>query len=1364
MSPLIEFAHLRIPLQEIKSATDNFADEHIIGRGGFGKVYKGQLLQRGQLTDVAIKRLDRDGLSGQGDKEFWTDIAMRSSLNHVNLDSIVGFCDEVGERIIVNYCEVNGSLDKHLSSPNLTWLQRLHVCIGVARALSYIHYDTGRSYDVIHRNIKSYNVVLDGNWEAKLSGFGLSVKVLATQRHRPVSGSAVGTIGYVDPVYVKTGSLTRNSDVYSFGVVLFEVLSGRQALVKDAAGKYQFLAPIATRHYEKGKLDAIVDPCLRNQMHPQSFKFFTDTAYHCLKKDRAERPDMEKVAKRLEKAWELQRKHENPAHLRPPVTRISPNYHKEKNLDHMKIQLADIKLATKSFSEAYCIGYGGYGRVYKAELEHFDSDCQTEIEGKSKSEFLRRRSTVAIKRIFYRADGQGEQSFYSEIALLIRCKHPNVVSLLGFCDDGDERILVYEHASHGSLDDYLGNTDNMTTFNWVQRIQLCLDIANGLKYLHSTIVEKQMIVHRDIKSANILLGKSWEAKIADFGLSRIQHANNQASTLNTYHVAGTEVYLDPEYMKTGKLKKESDIYSFGVVLFEILCGRLATDECYNVGNDKGLPSTVRRLENKGLLKEIVDRRVMEETDINSFHLNRGPNQDSLDAFMKIAYQCLADTGSKRPTMGVIIAELEKSLYFQKNNKDKLKISLAVIKLATQNFSNHNLIGNGGFGGVFKGEVTHANQHHVIAAKRLDRRFGQGEPEFIKELEILMEYKNDNVIGLVGYCDECDEKIIVYEYATYKSLELHLNSTDLTWMKRLKICIDVASGLEFLHGGVVRNDAVIHRDIKSANILLTADWKAKITDFGLSLICPINQEIDYVIDYAVGTMGYCDPLYVNTGILTKESDMYSFGVVLFEILCGRRSYINYEHVPLNILVRKHMYEGKIGDIVFEAIKEQIVPESLTTYSRVAFKCLHEDREKRPTAGEVVLQLKQALEFQEDHEIWEPKLPGDYKEIIQMSKTPDLYSVMCKKDLYNILCKGILLQDGKVWFSLGTNGVRHEMISAKFSYKSPKSHRWLTILESRFPKVAEITDISKLKTRVKIRTQFLSPGVNYRVHLVFKFCCPRKASSTPMFVNLTYKMWNETLHSYFATWRDEDWMMIELFQFLNNKNVYDFKIQLESFSRYYCKSRPIYVEGFEFRAMDNVKREEINRLKEVQQASKSKLNSDELTLLRKAELIKHPMISAKGALFDSSNVKLFDLNSSGESRFPEEIELLSQQVLHIKCKITQTQLLPNTEYVCYLVFKLSEKCRGLHCPVIIRDLLRWRSKEVGILYFRSPSPWNLRDDHHVPEKREDGWMEVLVWKSNSGFEPRNDYIPINLKLIVYEGTLSGLIVRGLEFRSM
>ncbi|KAM0005560.1 putative protein kinase RLK-Pelle-L-LEC family [Helianthus debilis subsp. tardiflorus] len=232
-------------------------------------------------------------------------------------------------------------------------------------------------------------------------------------------------------------------------------------------------------------------------------------------------------------------------------------------MDLLKIPLSVIKKATNDFDETYSVGAGGYGIVYKANLDVLNIQCLSSMEGMCKDDLPKINKTVAIKRIFNRVDEQCKQGFLTEIELLNSCKHPNIVSLLGFSREAHEMILVYEYALKGSLSDYLGNSNKTSNLTWAQRIQICLDVAHGINYLHTNMEGKPRIIHRDIKSENILLDGNMKAMVADFGLSVFHHMRQQASTVYTKNIAGTEVYMDPEYLTTFKYKRESDIYSFG---------------------------------------------------------------------------------------------------------------------------------------------------------------------------------------------------------------------------------------------------------------------------------------------------------------------------------------------------------------------------------------------------------------------------------------------------------------------------------------------------------------------------------------------------------------------------------------------------------------------------------------------------------------------------------------------------------------------------------------------------------------------------------------------------------------------------------
>ncbi|KAF5813938.1 putative protein kinase RLK-Pelle-LRR-I-1 family [Helianthus annuus] len=304
----------------------------------------------------------------------------------------------------------------------------------------------------------------------------------------------------------------------------------------------------------------------------------------------------------------------------------------------MKITLPDILLLTDKFSEQNLIPFGGcgYSEVYKAELDHFNN-----IEWKNKDELLKRHSTVAIKRI-NRENQQREKGFLLEVETLRNCTHSNIVSLFGFCDEGGEMIVVLEYASNGSLDDYLRDNDKMTNLTWTQRIQICCGIAHGLKYLHT-----KNVIHGDIRSSNILLNDKMVAKIAHFGNRAYRHPNSIHN-----------VYTDPESIY---LKEESDIYSFGVVLFEIMCGTL---DCPPITTGKHFLD--------GTLKQIIDPR-MRADDGNHLMLKGGLNQASLNTFSIIASQCLKKSSWQRPSIEGVIRELDKAYHFQVSNLFKYSL-------------------------------------------------------------------------------------------------------------------------------------------------------------------------------------------------------------------------------------------------------------------------------------------------------------------------------------------------------------------------------------------------------------------------------------------------------------------------------------------------------------------------------------------------------------------------------------------------------------------------------------------------------------------------------------------------------------------
>ncbi|KAG9130075.1 hypothetical protein Leryth_012827 [Lithospermum erythrorhizon] len=296
--------------------------------------------------------------------------------------------------------------------------------------------------------------------------------------------------------------------------------------------------------------------------------------------------------------------------------------------------------------------------------------------------------------------------------------------------------------------------------------------------------------------------------------------------------------------------------------------------------------------------------------------------------------------------------------------------LEEIKRATSNFDDNRVIGVGGFGNVYKGYIEdHINGATEVAIKRLDKSSKQGLNEFLTEIEMLSKLRHLHLVSLIGYCDDNGEMILVYDYMSHGTLRDHLNKSNhhhhhLSWKRRLQICIGAAKGLDYLHTWA--NHSIIHRDVKSTNILLDEKWVAKVSDFGLSKLGPMGGTKTYVSTLVKGSFGYLDPEYLKRRQLTEKSDVYSFGVVLFEVLCSRPAIMHNapkEEVSLAGWVRFCKTNGTLDQIVDPKLKGEISPECLNKYIEIGLRCLKIGGIERPSMSDVVWNLEFALQLQE-----------------------------------------------------------------------------------------------------------------------------------------------------------------------------------------------------------------------------------------------------------------------------------------------------------------------------------------------------------------------------------------------------------------
>ncbi|KAF7833626.1 Proline-rich receptor-like protein kinase PERK2 [Senna tora] len=680
----------------------------------------------------------------------------------------------------------------------------------------------------------------------------------------------------------------------------------------------------------------------------------------------------------------------------------------------------EIHAATNGFSVENSLSEGGNGSFFKGQLE-----CELKI----------------VVKQHQLTDSQVKKQVMSEVQLILKARHKNVAMLLGSSMKESHFLAVYEHACNGSLEKYLSR-ESCRPLSWRERVKVAVGLSRGLKYLHHN-----NIIHGSIKPSNILLNHDFEPMLGDFGFGKTKREPKKSYKDKS---SGNSGYMAPEYLESGKLSAKADVYSFGIVLLELISGQRATDK---IPGGKNLAGWAKPLLGGKKYSQLVDpnvRNSYEEEQLRWLaevieHCLRKNPKDRLSMNMAVSLlQDITDTeegaviedlspavsnstcsvsdttcsqGQTKPdqqtkeeqindmisnnhmkdlTKVDELSENEEHIHSNNSQIVETKVdppnhdqelesnsirndtpvcevildsstSLSCIicksirpnlryrkdftyselESATEEFSVQNSLSEGGNGPAFRGILDCKMK---VFVKIYQISSSQEEKMFKSEAELLNKAMHKNVVMFLGTCTEKNQQMIVYEYACNGSLDQYLpggSCRPLTWRERVKIAIGASRGLKYLH-----EISIIHGSIKPSNILLTHEFEPLLGDFGFGKGVKKSHR-----DKNGSNFEYSAPEYLESGKISTKADVYSLGVVLLELITGRKASEKLSGGKSLVQWAKPLLKGKkYQQLIDSKINNSYKENQLHWLFHVTEQCLRKNPKERLSMNMVVSALQ------------------------------------------------------------------------------------------------------------------------------------------------------------------------------------------------------------------------------------------------------------------------------------------------------------------------------------------------------------------------------------------------------------------------
>ncbi|KAF7019014.1 hypothetical protein CFC21_032244 [Triticum aestivum] len=589
------------------------------------------------------------------------------------------------------------------------------------------------------------------------------------------------------------------------------------------------------------------------------------------------------------------------------------------------------------------LGRGAFGEVYQGVLED--------------------KSMVAVKKFICNV----KEDFAKELLVHREINHKNVVRLVGYCIDENALMVVTEYIPKGNLSDILHGDSIHIALD--TRLRIAIECAEALGYMHSQMYTQ--VIHGDIKPANILLDDGLRAKISDFGISRLVNTEN---TLYTLNVIGSIGYMDPLFAQNGRLTAKSDVYSFGVVLLELITRKKARTE----NGEIGLVESFIQSLSKGFrrVREMFDPEIATSSDMKT-----------VDEIAKLAGKCLKMELNKRPEMLEVVERLRKLrkaphqvqgrlAFFPLGRKNKLapaetpslesssstqNVGTFIVRstVAGQSFELEDLLrgsaeilGKGTVGTTYKATLEGG---YELVVKRL-KGMHLPKADFEQHITVIGAIQNKHIVPLRWYYYSTEEQLLVYDIIPMGSLAKVLHGDRdsgpslLDWEQRSAISLAAARGVEAIH---LAGPSSCHGNIKSSNILLTGTHDACVSEHGLITLGVYSS-----------ASGYCAPEVNHNRSVSQKADVYSFGILMLELLSSKapaKSIQNKKGLDLarwvcSITPEEWTEEVFDVELLGQQQKDGEV-DCMLRFLQLALNCCSQDADWRPAMSYVVQQIEE-----------------------------------------------------------------------------------------------------------------------------------------------------------------------------------------------------------------------------------------------------------------------------------------------------------------------------------------------------------------------------------------------------------------------